>query len=204
MRFIIIFILLITNSSLNSNNLIDKGNLGFFKNKHFNIINSNCSNEINKKECFVKDIKNFYSGLNLLDYPYGEKYYLKCYEDNKIDIKTDYYNLSVCTQYYKNILSYDFLDKVYNYIFLEEDKLIQSLTVKCTMNQTNEGNVDLMNRCISKERKSFKFFKANYFSSSNQSAEKVFSYCLNKFQEGIYSFKFSNINSCIKKNTYDF
>ena len=205
MKLISLLSVLFLTININAEDLIDKENLEFFKTKHVHIINSNCSKKEDKKECFYTNIKSFYSGLNLFSLPNGQKYYLKCYQANKDDkSNVDYINLNNCTKQYNNILSYDFLDKKYNYIFLEEDKLIQSLTIKCTTNQKNEGNIDLMNRCILKERKSFKFFKANYFSSSNNNVEEVFGYCLNKYQFGTYSFSFSGINSCIRKNTYNF
>lgn len=205
MKLISLLSIFFFTTSINANELIDKENLEFFKTKHVNLINSDCSKKTNKKDCFYKNIKSFYSGLNLLSLPNGQKYYLKCYKLNKDDKENiNYTKLKNCTKQYSNILSYNFLDKKYNYIFLEEDKLIQSLTIKCTTNQTNEGNIDSMNRCISDGRKSFKFFKANYFSSSNQNIEDVFGYCLKKYQFGNYSFSFSGINSCIRKNSYNF
>lgn len=204
MRIILLTFFIILTNTLSAE-IISKENLEFFKNKHLNIINSECSNSLNKKDCFLGKTKDFYLGLNLLGHPHGQKYYLRCYEEQKNEKgMVNYKNLNNCTQNYTNILSYDFLDKQYNYIFLEENKLIQSLSVHCTTNLSNQGNIDLMNRCISNERKSFKFFKANYFTNSSKNVEDVFLYCLEKHRQGIYSFKFSKINSCIKKNTYNF
>ena len=204
MRFILLTFFIILSNSLSAN-IISKENLEFFKNKHLSIINSECSSSNNKKDCFINNTKNFYLSLNLLGHPNGQKYYLRCFNENKFDNgKIDYKGVNVCSQNYNNILSYDFLEKKYNYIFLEENRLIQALSVYCTTNLTNEGNLDLMNRCISDERNSFRFFKANYFTSSNKNVEEVFGYCLEKHSQGNYLFKFSKINSCIKKNTYNF
>jgi len=178
--------------------------LDFYKNKHIDFIVNKCEISTNKENCILTDIKYFYSGLKLLTQPYGDVYYKKCYFKNFENNTLNYETLNTCTRNYYNTLSYDFLNKKYNHIFLEEGYIMNNITQICNNTHGDVINLNYINDCIKKEQKSFKFFKLNFFNNLSFNAEEAFEYCLKTYQYSNYSFNFTAINSCIKLNTSDF
>lgn len=185
---------------------VSSKNLSFFKEKHISLINIECSKTKDKKNCMYSKLIPFLKSLKLLSEPNGNIYYQRCYKKSfKSNSKQyDYLNLSKCANQYLDILSYDFFGKKYNYIFLEENNVLLSMTNHCSNKVSNSGKVSSINKCMKKSQKDYKFFKLNYFSEQNKNAENVFGFCLNKNKIGLYHFNFGAVNSCIKKNTFNF
>lgn len=179
-------------------------NFNFYKDKHIGIIKEKCIKIENPKECMISDIKSFYLGLKILKEPHGKKYYKKCYDKNSNNGVYDYVAINNCTTNYNNILSYNFMGKEYNHMFLEEGYIMNNITQTCTSSYQDFIDLDAINNCINKQRKSFKFFKLNFFNNSSKSVESIFYNCIKKYEYGNYSFDYTSINSCIKKNTYNF
>jgi hypothetical protein len=202
---IILLLLILINTSINASSKDFSGsNLEFYKNKHIKLIKNKCMEDENPKSCMVGNIKHFYLGMKLLSQPHGDKYYKKCYEKNSKNGNFDYESINNCSRNYYNTLSYDFMGKKYNHIFLEEGYVMNNITQICTSNQGNTIDMNSINKCIQKQQKSYKFFKLNFFNSLSLNVEDTFLRCVKKYEYGNYSFNFTAVNSCIKKNTYNF
>jgi len=181
---------------------IDIEELNQFQNSHFEQINKLCEDkDISIKEtCFLLNSAFLIKSLNIIQEKNGINYFNDCYNIHYNEDKLKSYQfIYECVDSYKNLITYPFLNREYNYIFLEEENIFLNITNNCVNNR--DKNKDI-NNCIRQQKESFNFFKVNFFNEINHSKEDVFRVCLKQNSFSKYNFDFKNINKCIKQNSF--
>lgn len=197
----IIFILLFMLFSYSSK-AFEVEELEQFQNSHFEHIDKLCEDKdlTVKETCFLLNSGYFLKSISILNEKKGINYFNICYDKHYIETELKSYPLiHECTSSYSDLIDYPFLNKQYNYIFLEEDNIFLNMTNSCVSNR--EKNKDI-NDCIKKQKESFNFFKINFFNEINHSKEDAFRVCLKQHSMSKYNFDFRKINSCIKQNSF--
>lgn len=185
----------------NKSEAVEVEELDKFQNSHFENINQLCIYDdlIVKETCFILNSGYFIKSMSILKEKNGINYFNECYNTHyKEDNIQPYQFIYECVQSYSNLVNYKFLNKEYNYIFLEEDNIFLNITNSCVSNK----NIKDINNCIRKQKESFNFFKINFFNEINHSKENVFRVCLKQNSQSKYNFDFKKINTCIKENSF--